>query len=165
MTQQPPGWDPYRQSQGGQQPYGQQPYGADPYGQPSHGQQPPYGQSSPHGEMVPYQQPPQPVPVYQAQPFVVTPAGPKTAGLAVAALVCSLVGLVLCYFAFILELLALIFGIIAKRQIKDRGLSGNGMATAGIVISSIVLGLEVIVVIGYFILFGSLVGLGTLTNP
>ncbi|MBO0829026.1 MAG: DUF4190 domain-containing protein, partial [Streptosporangiales bacterium] len=128
MTQQPPGWDPYGQPQGGQQPYGAEPYGqSTPYGQS------PYGQSSPYGEVVPYQQPSVPAPVYQPQPMWANPPA-KTAGLAVASMVCALVGLVLCYFAFILELLALIFGIVAKKQIKDRGLAGNGMATAGIVI-------------------------------
>lgn len=169
MTQQPPGWDPYGQPQAGQQPYGSEPYDQPPplYGQSSpYGQSPAYGQPSSYGEMVPYQQPDYQVPAYQPmQPMWANPPEGKTSGLAVASMVCSLVGLVLCYFAFILELLALIFGLVAKSKIKQNGQQGSGMATAGIVISSIVLGLELIVVVGYFIAAGSLIGFGTLTNP
>lgn len=164
MTQQPPGWDPYRQAQGGQQPYG-----ADPYGQPS-----PYGQPPAYGEVVPYQQPGYQQPtyqqpgyqpaVYQAQPVLVAPPTQKTSGLAVASMVCALVGVVFWYFAFILEILALIFGIIAKKQIKERDLKGGGMATAGIVISAILLGLEVLIVIGWIALFGGVLGLSTLNS-
>lgn len=156
MTQQPPGWDPYRQSQGAPQPYG-----ADPYGQTSYGQS--YGQPAPYGEVVPYQQP-APAPVYQPQPMWANPAPPKTSGLAVASMVCALVGVVFWYFAFILEILALVFGIIAKRQVKERGLRGGGMATAGIVIACILMGIEVVVVLGWILLFGGLIGAGTLTG-
>lgn len=163
MTQQPPGWDPYRQSQGGQ-PHGQQPYGADPYSQPS-----PYGQPPSYGEVVPYQQPGYQQPAYQPAvyqaPLFVAPPTKKNSGLAVASMVCALVGVVFWYFAFILEILALIFGIIAKKQIKERDLKGGGMATAGIVISCILLGIEVVVVLGWIVIFGGLLGLGTLSNP
>ena len=44
------------------------------------------------------------------------------------------------------SLLAIIFGLIAKRQIRERGQSGGAMATAGIVIGSIGLFIAVVLV-------------------
>lgn len=47
------------------------------------------------------------------------------------------------------SILALVFGYIAKRQIKERNESGSGMATAGIVLGWVGIGvLVVIIVIG-----------------
>jgi hypothetical protein len=40
-------------------------------------------------------------------------------------------------FAFVFPLLGIVFGHIAKRQIRTRGESGNGLATAGLVLSYI----------------------------
>jgi peptidyl-prolyl cis-trans isomerase B (cyclophilin B) len=50
---------------------------------------------------------------------------PGTNGLAIASLIC----------AFFCTPLGIIFGLIAKSQIKRTGQSGNGLATAGIIIS------------------------------
>lgn len=50
-------------------------------------------------------------------------------GLAIASFVTALVGL-----CSPLGVLGLIFGYVAKRQIKERNNSGNGLATAGIVL-------------------------------
>ena len=113
----------------GDQPSGQQPggYGQQPGGQPGgYGQQPGgYGQQ-------PGQYPP---PGYGQQPYGQQPYGAQqgTNGMAIGALVASL----LC------APLGIILGFIAKGQIKKTGQSGNGLATAGIVIGvvSIVLSL------------------------
>ena len=51
---------------------------------------------------------------------------PGTNGLAVASLVC----------AFLFAPLGLVFGLIAKSQIKRTGEDGDGLATAGIIISA-----------------------------
>lgn len=58
----------------------------------------------------------------------------KTNGLAVAALVCGIVGFVI--FGIILGALALIFGLVALNQINKSGgaQKGRGMAIAGVVL-------------------------------
>jgi hypothetical protein len=62
------------------------------------------------------------------------PAMPApTNGLAIASLVC----------AFVFTPLGLVFGLIAKSQIKRTGESGGGLATAGIVISIIFMALVI----------------------
>jgi uncharacterized membrane protein len=69
---------------------------------------------------------------YGVPPVYVAPvAQQSTNGLAVASLVLGIVWL-----AGLGSLLALIFGIVSKRQIRDSGgrQSGSGMATAGIVL-------------------------------
>ena len=69
----------------------------------------------------------------------------NTNGFAIAALVCSLVGILL---AFIGPLLGIVFGIVGLRHTTERGESGRGLAIAGIVIGSLVLLLDVIGVVG-----------------
>lgn len=66
-----------------------------------------------------------------------------TNGLAIASFVTSLFGL---------TILAIIFGHIAKSQIRTSGQGGSGLATAGLVIGYIFLVIQ-------FFLFLSLVGL------
>ena len=66
-----------------------------------------------------------------------------TNGLAIASFVTSLFGL---------TILAIIFGHIAQSQIKQTGQGGSGLATAGLIIGYIFLGIQVI-------LFFSLIGL------
>jgi hypothetical protein len=98
-------------------PAGQAPYGAPQYGAPQYGA-PPYG--------VPYGMP------------------PKTNGLAIASLVCSLVVIfgVGC-------VLGIIFGFVAKSQIRQSNgtQKGNGLATAGIIIGFVAIGLFILFVI------------------
>ena len=62
------------------------------------------------------------------------PAAP-TNGLAVASLVCGLVGLFLV--PVLAPLLAVIFGHIARGQIRNSGAQGGGMAVAGLVMGYI----------------------------
>jgi hypothetical protein len=56
----------------------------------------------------------------------------STNGFAVASLVVGLLWLL-----WVGSVLALVFGFVAKRQIRERGQSGDGIATAGIVLGSI----------------------------
>jgi hypothetical protein len=91
-------------------PYGSQPAGPPPQGAPYPG---PYAQ--PYG--YPYAPP------------------PRTNGLAIASMVLGIV-----WIYWIGSILALVFGYIAKRQIRERGDAGGGMATAGIVLGWIGIG-------------------------
>ena len=104
MTYPPPGGtpDPYQP----QQPYGQ-PY--DPSA-PASGQ--PYGQPQ-YGQQPGYGQP------YAQQPY--SPAAP-TNTMAILALV----------FAFVFAPAAIVMGHVAKKQIRQTGESGEGLATAGL---------------------------------
>ncbi|MCZ2827440.1 DUF4190 domain-containing protein [Modestobacter sp. VKM Ac-2986] len=136
---------PYGQSS---QPYGQaaQPYGqaAQPYGQAAqpYGQAPqPHGATAqPHGQVPPYGQQPQ-VPQPYAQPYGPPPYGygypppQRTNGMAIASMVLGILWLY-----WIGSVLALVFGYVAKRQIRERGESGGGMATAGIVLGWVGIG-------------------------
>jgi len=135
----------YSQSEYGQAGYGQQPQ----YGQPQYGQQPQYAQPQ-------YGQPQYAQPQYAQQygqpggypqqygapvgyPYV--PAL-KTNGMAIAAMV---LGILWVY--WIGSILALVFGYIARNQIRERGEGGAGMAVAGIVLGWVGIGILVIVLI------------------
>jgi len=109
---------PYGQPQG--QPYGQQPYPPQPQGQ-AYGQQP-------YGSMPP-------------PPYNPYPAPQSGNGLAVAALVCGLVGLLI--FNIILGPLAIVFGAIGRGR-ANRGASGGGMALAGIILGVVDVALFII---------------------
>jgi hypothetical protein len=117
---------------------------------------PPYGQASP---AVPpaYQQYPQPTyqpyqePAYQqpgypqaaypqpayGQPVYVNPN--PTNGMAIASLVCSLAGLLTILSAPV----GAILGHVARKQIRERGGQGDGMALAGIIVGWVLTGLSV----------------------
>jgi hypothetical protein len=141
----------------GHLPYGEAPYGQAPYGQPASGQAP-YGQTvpgqAPYGQ-APYGQAPyapapygQPAGGYAApygQPYGFAPAAaPRTNGLAIASMVLGILWLY-----WIGSILALVFGYTAKKQIRERGEGGAGMATAGIVLGWIGVG-----AIGLSLVFG-----------
>lgn len=107
----PPGGYPQDPSQAGYAPAGyQQPYSAPP-GYPAAG--PAYGAP---GYGVPGYSPYGP------------PASDKTNGFAIASLVLGIIGG---------ALLSVIFGILALRQIKERGEKGRGMAITGLVLSGV----------------------------
>jgi hypothetical protein len=108
------------------QPYGypQQPYGAPPP-QPYPPQYP-----QPYGQPMPYGQPPYPY------------AQPGTNGLAIASMVLGILWLY-----WIGSILALIFGYVARSQIRQRGQSGDGMAIAGIVLGWIGVGLLLLMIV------------------
>ena len=123
--QSPPPPAPY----GNPSPYGQQPYGQQPYGQQPYGQQPQWGQQ-PYGQQPQWGQYGQP------------PASRTTNGMAIASMVLGIL-----WIYWIGSVLALVFGYIAKSQIKARNEGGGGMATAGIVLGWIGVGFFVIAII------------------
>ncbi|GIF64891.1 hypothetical protein Ais01nite_29260 [Asanoa ishikariensis] len=75
------------------------------------------------------------------------PVAQKTNGLAIAALVCALAGLATCISAPV----GAILGHVARKQIRERGESGDGMALAGIIVgwilTALILGYLVFVVV------------------
>lgn len=99
-----------------------------PYGSPPG--PPPQGQPPGYGAPMPY-----PQPVYAI--------APPTNGLAVASLVCSLLGF---------SVLGVIFGHIALGQIRSKGESGHGLAVAGLIIGYIALALVVLWVVFVLVL-------------
>lgn len=73
----------------------------------------------------------------------VAPAGGKNNGMAIASLVCALVGIC----CGVGSILGIIFGFIALNQIKRTGQGGAGMAKAGIIIGFVLIALWIIYVI------------------
>ncbi len=109
---------------------GAHPQGArDPYGPPSA-----WGQEHvPYGGGYPQGPPPPPGsgwPGPYGQPYGWSYAPPqRTNGMAIASMVLGILWLY-----WIGSILALVFGYVAKKQIRERGETGGGMATAGIVL-------------------------------
>ena len=124
----------------GQQQHGQQPqYGQPQYGQPEYGQQPQYGQQygqSQYGQQQPYGQP------AYGTPYGAPQAAPGTNLMAILSLV----------FAFIVPVVGIVLGHIAKKQLKTSGENGDGLATAGLVISYIFTGLTIAACCGFGVL-------------
>ncbi|MBQ1072798.1 DUF4190 domain-containing protein [Micromonospora sp. C31] len=122
---QPAGGDPYAPAE---------PYAADPYagGDPYAGAKQASGQPAPAGYPPPY-------PNYGYAP------APKTNGLAIAALVLSLVGIASCVTAPV----GAILGHVAQNQIRQTGEGGEGMAKAAIIVGWILTGLLVLGILFY----------------
>jgi hypothetical protein len=131
------GQQAYDQNAYGQQAYGQPAYDPNnPYGQPAYDPNNPYGQQAygqppypgagyDQGQYGAYPQQPQPYPGYaQPQPY---PASRGTNTMAILALV----------FGILVAPLGLIFGFVARSQIKKTGEDGDGLALAGIIIGGI----------------------------
>ena len=87
------------------------------------------------------------------------PMAPKTNGMAIAALVCALAGLVTCVSAPV----GAILGHVARRQIRERGEGGDGMALTGIIVGWILtgLGLAYLIFVVVFVIIGINSGSGT----
>jgi hypothetical protein len=151
----------YGQQSYGQQPYGQQPYdannaygqpaydpNANPYGQQAYGQ--PYpGSSYDQGQYGAYPQPgypqqPQGYPGYPQQ----YPAPRGTNTMAILALV----------FGILIAPLGLVFGFVARSQIKKTGEDGDGLALAGIIIGGIFTLLFIAYVVFIVIFFAAVAG-------
>lgn len=84
---------------------------------------------------------------YPAYGYPPVPIAPPTNGLAVASMVVSIVGAVglVCYgLGGYLGILGAILGHVSRRQIRERGASGDGMALAGIITGWIAAALAVI---------------------
>lgn len=125
---QPYGQAAYDPNAYGQQAYGQQAYDpANPYGQQAYGQPFPAAGYDP-AQYGAYPQPgypqQQPYPGYAAQPYA-APRGTNT--MAILALV----------FGILVAPLGLVFGFVARSQIKKTGEDGDGLALAGIIIGGI----------------------------
>ena len=83
----------------------------------------------------------------------VTGAG-DTNGKAVASLVLGIGGFV--FFPIVLSILAIVLGGQAKREIRERGQSGIGLATAGVVLGWVGVGVVVVAVL-LFVVFAAAV--------
>lgn len=133
----PPEPDPHQTQAAPQQP--QQPSGE----QSPYGQQQPYGQyGQPYGQQ-PYSQP------YGS--YAYNPPAP-TNGLAIASLVISIAGLPLCCGG--LSIVGAILGHVARKQIRERGENGAGLALAGVIVGWIAFGIFVVFATIYGIALG-----------
>jgi hypothetical protein len=112
--------------------YGPPGYGPPGYGNPGYGQQG-YGQQG-YGYGYGYSPP------------------PPNNGLAVASLICGVLGLALCQLAGIA---ALVMGYIARKRIRETGEQGAGMALAGIILGWVSVALLVGIVL-FYVAFGIL---------
>ncbi|GAA4476126.1 DUF4190 domain-containing protein [Phytohabitans houttuyneae] len=113
-------------------------------GQPQDPGYPVSGQPIPQG----YAAPPQgyAAPMYPG--YAPYPPSPPTNGMAIAALVCSLAGIATCISAPV----GAILGHIARKQIRERGEGGDGLALAGIIVGWILTGLLVLVIAFYVVI-------------
>ncbi|WP_166984124.1 DUF4190 domain-containing protein [Paramicrobacterium fandaimingii] len=114
----------------GQQPLGQQPYGQQPTPVPGYGQQP-YGQQ-PYGQ----------------QPYAAYPPQPGTNVLAIVAIIS----------AFFIPIAGIICGHIARKQIRETGEQGDGLALTGLIVGYVFTAIIVVVVVIYIIFFVVLLG-------
>ncbi|MEU7903027.1 DUF4190 domain-containing protein [Actinoplanes sp. NPDC049118] len=121
--------DPYAAPASGA-PSSGQPYGQPPYGAPSSGQ--PYGQPPPYGQQPGYGQP------YAQQPYM---GAAPTNTMAILSLV----------FAFVFSPAAIVMGHVAKKQIRQSGESGEGLATAGLWLGYIFTSLYVLICAFYIV--------------
>ena len=77
----------------------------------------------------------------------------KTSGMAIASLACSIAGFFMCL--FIGQILGIIFGYRARREIKGSAgaVEGEGLATAGIIVGWVGIAVDVIIVIFLVLVF------------
>jgi hypothetical protein len=83
-------------------------------------------------------------------------AAPRTNGMAIASMVVSIVGIVgLCGYGVggLIGIVGAILGHVSRRQIRERGESGDGMALAGIIMGWIATALGVIIIAAIVIFF------------
>ncbi|GGC52716.1 DUF4190 domain-containing protein [Hoyosella rhizosphaerae] len=133
---------PYESQPYDSQPFNPNPYHFDPNSPGAYGTPPQYGDHSPYGGRSPI--PGQ----HQYPPYGYYGAPPPTNGMAIASLVTSLTSLVCCgLFAFV----GIILGVMARKQIRQTGERGDGLAIAGIVVGSILTGL-IVLYFGAFLL-------------
>lgn len=104
-------------------------------------------EESPAAAGQPYQQPyPQPYPGQYQQPYpTYTPASRPTNTLAVVSLIASIAGVT--FLPIVASITGVITGHMARRQIRETGEGGDGMAVAGVVIGWIGVGIAAIGII------------------
>jgi uncharacterized protein DUF4190 len=143
MSYQDPSYDPYQQQP---DPYQQHP---DPY------------QQQPQQYQYPAQQP------YSAQPYSPYPQ-PTYPGYAPGPMASSgqtnTMAILSLVFAFVFWPLAIVFGHMAKKQIKERNEQGDGLATAGLVLGYIFGGIALLFCAFYIIVFVVIASHGTSTG-
>lgn len=131
----------------------------DPFAPPSAGGPPPLPPQAPQAPQPPpgYGPPPPgygpPPPGYGPPPpgyGYLPPPGyggapqPGTNGLAIASLCCGIVGC-----AWVTPILAIVFGFIARNQIRQRQQQGSGLALAGIILGFVwIAGLAALIIVG-----------------
>ncbi|HKV88580.1 MAG TPA: DUF4190 domain-containing protein [Candidatus Dormibacteraeota bacterium] len=81
-------------------------------------------------------------------------AGPRTNSMAVASLVAGIAAWVIC--PLLGAILAIIFGFIARGQIKTTGEAGSGLALAGLILGFAHLALSALALIVAIVVFGGL---------
>jgi len=147
---QPYGQQPY-QPQNPQPPYGQQPYAQQPYAQQPYAQQP-YAQQ-PYGVQ----------PQYSAgyAPQYGAPTAPNNS-MAVVALVAGICGFTVV--PFIGSIVAVITGHMARKQIRQTGEGGDGMAVAGLVMGWIVIALTILGTLAFFLFFAAVATSSSVTT-
>jgi hypothetical protein len=109
-----------------------------------------YGQAPGYGgpqAYSPYGQPGYGQPPYAPPPYVGYGVQARTNGLAIASLVCSLGGLATCISAPV----GIVLGHLAKRQIRETGEQGDGLATAGLWVGYILTALGLLFIAAYVI--------------
>ncbi len=80
-------------------------------------------------------------------------APPATSGKAVASMVCSIAGLFMCL--FVGQIAGLILGYMARNEIRASGgaLTGEGFATAGIIVGWVGIVIDILLVVLYLFIF------------
>lgn len=107
-----------------------------------------YPQQPPPPAYVPYPAPYPPPGAYPPPYGYPYPPPKQTNGMAVAAMVLGIVGV-----CNPVGILGLIFGMVAKRQIAERGEAGDGFATAGVVLGWIGVAATVFWILYYIFIF------------
>lgn len=100
---------------------------------------------------------PSPYPYAGAPGYPMIPVIPNS-GLAIASMVCGIVGICTCYFAIFLAIPAVICGHLALSQIRtsQAPMGGRGMAIAGLVLGYV----EILITVG----FATFLGIAFATN-
>ena len=82
-----------------------------------------------------------------AQPYGPPALAPRTNGMAIAALACGIGG----FFVFPASFAAVVLGHIARREIRQTGEAGDGMATVGLVLGYIGSVIGALLVLGFIL--------------
>jgi hypothetical protein len=128
---------------------GQAPYGQPPaYGAPGYGPPPAYGPPA-------YGPPAYGPPAYGPPPGY-GPGYPPAYGYARPTNTMAILALV---FIFVFSPVSLVLGLIARRQIRETGEQGDGMALAGVIVGGISVGLFVVGIL-FFVVAASTVSFG-----
>lgn len=115
-------------------------------------QEPPGGYAVPHSPAAGY---PPGYPGYY-------PPQRRTNGLAIAALVVSCASLVTCP---LLGGVGAVLGHVARRQVRESGEEGDGLALAGIIIGWILVALSLLMITGYVVFIVWMVNNGGMSDP